>query len=168
MKVIIDEFLYHNDISYTLPGQNNHLYMGKVNENSQFSLKQYRLWAFHELHCLIIKEADMEGIKFSSLNRCIKFKKEYIHVIKTPSLKKFLAYSQTVKTELLCAGIKHANPEANLSSNCHGLLDLIAYKPITLACIDGSCQNCPTIDLECIKHCDSIMFYKWAKGIAIL
>ena len=114
MKVIIDEFLYHNDISYTLPGQNNHLYMGKVNENSQFSLKQYRLWAFHELHCLIIKEADMEGIKFPSLNRYIKFKKEYIHVIKTPSLKKFLAYSQTVKTELLCAGIKHANPEANL------------------------------------------------------
>ena len=88
MKMTIDEFLYRNDISYTLPGQNNHLYMGKVNENSQFSLKQYRLWAFHELHCLIIKEADMEGIKFSSLNRSIKFKKEYIHVIKTPSLKK--------------------------------------------------------------------------------
>ena len=40
-------------------------------------------------------------------------------------------------------------------------MDLIACKPI---CIDGLCQNCPTIDLECIKDCDSIMFYKWDKG----
>ena len=43
-------------------------------------------------------------------------------------------------------------------------MDLSACKPITPACIDGSCQNCPTIDLECIKDCDSIIFYKWAKG----
>ena len=54
--------------------------------------------------------------------------------------------------------------EANLASNCHELMDLIACKPITPACIDGSCQNCMTIDLECIKGCDSIIFHKWDKG----
>ena len=43
-------------------------------------------------------------------------------------------------------------------------MDLIACKPITPACIDDSCQNCPTIDLECIKGCDSIIFHKWDKA----
>ena len=43
-------------------------------------------------------------------------------------------------------------------------MDLTACKPVTPAYIDGSCQNYPTIDLECTKDCDSIMFYKWAKG----
>ena len=35
IKVMIDKFLCHNDISYTLPGQNNQLYMGKVNGKFQ-------------------------------------------------------------------------------------------------------------------------------------
>ena len=68
------------------------------------------------------------------------------------------------KIELLCVGIKHACPEANLPSDCHELIDNIACKPITPACIDGSCQDCLTIDLECINDCDSIMYYKWAKN----
>ena len=77
MKETIDEFLCNNDISYTLPGRNNQLYMGKVNGKSQFSPKRYLLWAFQELHSLLIKEAEMEGIKFSSLYRYIKSKMEY-------------------------------------------------------------------------------------------
>ena len=104
----------------------------------------------------------MEGTKFSSLYCYIKSKKEYIQVNKMPDVSCLCPDYENI--ELLCAGIKHACPEANLLSNCNELMDLIACKPITPACVDGSCQNCPTIDLECIKNCDSIMFYKWAKG----
>ena len=78
MKVTIDEFLCRNDISYTLPGRNNQLYMDKVNGKSQYSPKQYLLWTCQELHSLLIKEAEMEGINFSSHYRYIKSKKEYI------------------------------------------------------------------------------------------
>ena len=76
MKVAIDEFLCHNDISYILPCQNNQLYMGKVNGKSRFSTKEYLLWTFQELHSLLIKEAEMAGIKFSSIYCYIKPKKE--------------------------------------------------------------------------------------------
>ena len=64
MKVMIDKFQSSNCISYTLPGRNNQLYMGKVDGKSQFSPKRYLLWTFQELDSLIIKDAEMEGIKF--------------------------------------------------------------------------------------------------------
>ena len=46
IKLMIDEFLCHSDISYTLLGRNNQFYMGKVNGKSQFSPKQYLLQSF--------------------------------------------------------------------------------------------------------------------------
>ena len=64
MKVMIDKFQSSNCISYTLPGRNNQLYMGKVDGKSQFSPKRYLLWTFQELDSLIIKDAEMEGITF--------------------------------------------------------------------------------------------------------
>ena len=101
------------------------------------------LCIFQELYSLIIKKAEMEGIKFSSLYRYIKSKKEYIQLSKIAEVSCLCTDCENMK--LLCAGIKHACPEANLKSNCHELMDLIACKPITPACIDRSCQNCPTI-----------------------
>ena len=80
MKVMTDEFLCCRDISYMLPGRSNQLYMGKVNGKSQFSPKQYLLWTFQELNSLLIKEAEMEGIKFSTLYCYTKSKKKYIQV----------------------------------------------------------------------------------------
>ena len=64
MKVMIDKFLCHNDISYTLPGRNKQLYMGKVNGKSHFSPKRYLLWTFQGLLSLLIKEARWKELSF--------------------------------------------------------------------------------------------------------
>ena len=53
MKEQIDNILRQNDISYTLPGRNSHIYLGKIDGVAQFVHKQYLLWTFQELHCLI-------------------------------------------------------------------------------------------------------------------
>ena len=81
----------------------------------------------------------MEGITFLSPYRYMKFKKEYIKVSKIPEVSCLCPDYENI--ELLYADIKHACPEENLTSNCHELIDLIAYKPITPASINGSCQN---------------------------
>ena len=53
MKEQIDNLLRQDDISYTLPGRNSHMYLGKIDGVAQFVPKQYLLWTFQELHCLI-------------------------------------------------------------------------------------------------------------------
>ena len=116
MKVMIDEFLCHSDITYTVSGRNNQLCMGKVNGKSQFSPKQYLSWTFQELHSLIIKEAGMEGIKFSSLY-CYRKSKGYTQVSKIPEVSCLCPDCENI--ELLCVGIKHAYV---LKQTCHQIV----------------------------------------------
>ena len=45
----VHEFLNRPDISYTTPGRNDNVYMGKVNGERQYQQKQYLLWTLREL-----------------------------------------------------------------------------------------------------------------------
>ena len=50
----LDDFLSQNCISFTLPGHDNQMYVGKdVQGESQFKPKMYILWTFSELVSII-------------------------------------------------------------------------------------------------------------------
>lgn len=72
MKEQIDTFFMRSDMSYALLSRNNQIYRGKTDGTMKFVPKQYFLWTFKELHCLVQKENNMENIKFSSLYQYIK------------------------------------------------------------------------------------------------
>ena len=53
---MLDDFLSQNCISFTLPGRNNQMYVGKdVQGESQFKPKMYILWTFSELASVQMK-----------------------------------------------------------------------------------------------------------------
>ena len=67
--------------------------------------------------------------------------------------------------ELMIDGIQKAcDHQINLPSKCHDLMNKAACNPITESCAEGNCENCPPIDLELVKDCNKITFYKWFKG----
>ena len=69
-KEKLDSFLSGNDISFTLPGQNHQVYVGKdVNGDHQYRTKKYLLWTYQELVGLQQTEDDEElsSITFSTL-----------------------------------------------------------------------------------------------------
>ena len=72
MKEQIDTFFMRSDMSYALLSRNNQIYRGKTDGTMKFVPKQYFLWTFKELHCLVQKVNNMENIKFSSLYQYIK------------------------------------------------------------------------------------------------
>ena len=49
-KEKLDSFLSRNDITFTLPGRNHQVYVGKdVNGDRQYRTKKYLLWTYREL-----------------------------------------------------------------------------------------------------------------------
>ena len=69
-KEKLNLFLSRNDISFTLPGQNHQVYVGKdVNGDHQYQTKKYLLWTYQELVGLLQTEDDEEllSITFSTL-----------------------------------------------------------------------------------------------------
>ena len=43
------DFLDRSDITYTMPGKSDQVYMGKVNGKKVSETKKYLLWTLHEL-----------------------------------------------------------------------------------------------------------------------
>ena len=77
-KEKLNSFLSRNDISFTLPGQNHQVYVGKdVNGDHQYQTKKYLLWTYQELVGLLQTEDDEElsSITFSTLYRYVSPKK---------------------------------------------------------------------------------------------
>ena len=64
--------------------------------------------------------------------------------------------------ELLCDGI-NTSSLITLPTKGHELLLKIACDPLTEECANGSCDKCPSIDLECLDDVGNIPFYQWVK-----
>ena len=87
IKEKIDKFLCRSDISYTLPGRNKQVYLGKIEGVSRFLPKKYLLWTYKELTTLIQQEdEDLANLKFSTLYRYTNSKKEYVIQSKIPEV----------------------------------------------------------------------------------
>ena len=64
--------------------------------------------------------------------------------------------------ELLCKGVnKHTDLE--LPVKCHDLMEKIGCNPLREDCSNGTCGECPKIDLEMLQDVDKIPFYYWVK-----
>lgn len=161
-KNLIEQFLCRNDISYTLPGRNNQVYLRKVDGVSQFLPKRYLLWTFQELHNLLKNEENLDDIRLSSLYRYIKTKKQFIQLSKIPEVSCLCPDCENF--ELLCQGINNCCPDVNLEVKCYDFLNMVACQPITEECCNGSCKKCPELDMENLKDYEAITFTKWFKG----
>ena len=160
IKEKIDAFLCRNDISFTLPGRNNQVYIGKNEQGeSLFKPKKYLLWTFNELYGILNKEEDdnLSNLKFSTFYCYTRSQKEYIIQSRIPEVACLCPDCENV--ELMCEGIGKACDEIDLPSKCHDLINKIACDPITECCAEGNCEKCPELDLEPIKDCDTITFY---------
>ena len=81
IKEKLDSFLCRNDISFTLPGYNNQVYIGKNKQaESLFKPKKYLLLTFSELHGILNKEEDTDSshLKFLTIYHYTRSKREYI------------------------------------------------------------------------------------------
>ena len=70
VKRKLDKFLSQNNISFTLTGRNNQVYVGKGDdEKRKYQTKKYLLWTFQELALLKKQEEDynLSSISFTTL-----------------------------------------------------------------------------------------------------
>ena len=89
IKEKLDGFLCRNDTSYTLPGLTNQYYVGKNEEGQRmYKPKEFLLWTFNELREILAAEEDndLSSLKFSTIYRYVKSKKEYIIQGKIPGI----------------------------------------------------------------------------------
>ena len=159
----LERFLSDNSISMTLPGRNNQVYTGKdENGESIFASKKYILWIFNELASIIKEEEDEElaQLKFSTLYRHIRSKKEYIINSKIPEVNCLCPTCESI--ELLCSAVNKSS-DLNLPKKCHELVEQIACNPLTEDCAKGTCSKCPVINLDLLTGVDRIPFYHWVK-----
>ena len=97
IKEKLDAFLCRNDISFTSPGQNNQVFVGKNEEGEiLFKSKKYLLWTFSELHGILTQEEDedLSCLKFFTMYRYTQPQRECIIQVE---FWRFLAYVQIVK-----------------------------------------------------------------------
>ena len=70
VKRKLDKFLSQNNISFTLTGRNNQVYVGKGDDGKRkYQTKKYLLWTFQELALLKKQEEDynLSSISFTTL-----------------------------------------------------------------------------------------------------
>ena len=164
LRIKLDEFLCGNSISFTLPGRNNQIYVGKNEKGeSEFKSKKYILWTFNELSKIISEDKDEEfsKLKFSTIYRYIRSKKEYIIQSKIPEVNCLCPVCEGI--ELICDGVNKSSDEINLPTKCHELILKVACNPVTENCAKDVCENCPVIDLESLNDVEKVSFYHWVK-----
>ena len=109
------------------------------------------------------EDEDLSSLKFSAVYLYTRSQREYI--IQSQILEVSCLCLDCENLESMIDGIQKAcYHQINLQSKCHYLMDKAACNPITGSCAEGNCENCPPVDLELIKDCDKIFFYKWLKG----
>ena len=105
-KEKLDSFLSRNEISFTLPGWNHQVCVGKdVNGDCQYQTKKYLLWTYQEFVGLLQTEDDDElsSITFSTLYCYVSPKKEYVG--RSKILQVICLCPDCENVELLCTGI---------------------------------------------------------------
>ena len=160
----LDDYLCQNTISFTLPGQNNQVYIGKdENRESIFESKKYILWTLDELASIIKDEEDKElsQLKFSTIYRYIRSRRQYIINSKIPEVDCICPLCETVK--LMCEDVNKSCETSNIPKKCHKLLEKIACKNLTQDCTNGTCEECPTLDLDFLINIERIPYYHWVK-----
>ena len=138
--------------------------MGKdENRESIFKSKKYILWTLDELASIIKDEEDKElsQLKFSTIYRYIRSRKQYIINSKIPKVDCICPLSETV--ELMCEGVNKSCETSNIPKKCHKLLEKIACKNLTQDCTNGTCEECPTLDLDFLINIERIPYYHWVK-----
>lgn len=90
-KIWLVEFLDRADISYTNSGQKDHVYIGRIGEESQSKQKRYLLWPIREVLSMANPDAyDSFNSKFgkkltfSQLYDFLKAHKEYVYHTNIP------------------------------------------------------------------------------------
>ena len=161
-------FLDCTDISYTLPGRDNQVYMGKINGEKIFQPKKYILYTYNQLHSLIKKndDPDLANLKFSTTYRYIRDNKDYVGYSKIPHINCLCPECENIC--LFVQGINKAlsnNNNENLSENCHDLIEKISFQPITKLCAENSCPNCPYPEetFEFLNDIELVTFLEWTK-----
>ena len=126
--------------------------------------KKFLLWTFHELRELLASEddTDLSSLKFSTLYRYVKSKKEFIAQGKIPGISCLCPDCENL--ELLLEGISKSECDIGLPTKCHDIVDRIACNPLTEKCVDGSCSDCPVLDLDPLLDCETVNFHQWEKG----
>ena len=163
IKRKLDSFLSRNNISFTLPGRNNQVYVGKVDDGRcKYKTKKDLLWTFLELATLLKQEDDnISSMSFTMIYQYISSHKE--HVGRSKILQVSCLCPVCENLELLWTGIKKNCGDTDIPTESHDLLKEVSCKPITQACVDKKCKSCPSLDTDAINDCETIAFYIWKK-----
>ena len=164
-KEKLDSFLSRNDISFTLPGRNHQVYVGKdVSGDHQYRTKKYLLWTYQKLVGLLQTEDDEEllSITFSTLYRYVSPKKEYVGRSKIPQVNCLSPDCENV--ELLCTEISKYCESMEIPTKCHDVALKIACDQKTEKHVTKECEHCPSLDLEALRDHSEVCFHTWKKG----
>ena len=107
IKRKLDKFLSQIDISFTLPGWNNQVYLGKGDDGKhKYQTKKYLLQSFQELATLLKQEEDdnLSSVSFTMLYWYISCHKEYFGRSKIHQVNCLCPVCENL--ELLLTGIK--------------------------------------------------------------
>ena len=164
----LKDFLKAPDISLTLPGRNNQMYVGKKDGKSIFVAKHFLFYTLRELHGIIkqCSNPHLTCIKLSTLHRFLQndphsqFK--YVSELKQQGCK----CPQCENLELMVEAINGILPEnKKFPIKCHDMIKVIACEPLTKACTSGKgkCQKCPPIDIDVPNSNELVAVKQWMK-----
>ena len=143
--------LEREDVSYTMPGKKDQVYVGKDSEgNSSYKTKHYLLWTISDvLGIMNAEDSDSyfmkfgEKLKFSTLYRFVKTVKHMYFQKNIPH--QSCLCDKCENLELLAEAINRHVPSMKLPTNCQDLLST-------------------EIDLESVNNTEEISVYQWKKS----
>ena len=148
------DFLDRPDITYTMPGKRDQVYMGKVNGKKVYETKKYLLWILNELSN-IANECEVTGIQpedsfVSQFGKKLSFRQLY-ELIKTN--KQYIYNKNICHATCLCEicenavylmqGLNKCFPkELHLPTNPHDIVEQFSCDSDNEGCMNAKCNIC--------------------------
>ena len=148
------DFLDRPDITYTMPGKRDQVYMGKVNGKKVYETKKYLLWTLNEL-LNIANGCEATGIQpedsfvsqfgkklsFRQLYELIKTNKQYIYNKNIPHATYLCEICENAV--YLMQGLNKCLPKGlHLPTNPHDIDEKFSSDSDNEACMNSKCNIC--------------------------
>ena len=141
------EFLSRSDMTYTNPGRQVHVYIGRVDGERKYLPRQYLLWTLRDLLDIIngtesnFVSTFSEKLTFSQPYEFTKTHKQFIY-------KKVIRYTSCLcdtceNTVILAKGLNKRLPSSSrLPENPHDIVAKYSCSSDNKQCMSNNCEKC--------------------------
>ena len=150
-KIWLVEFLDRSDISYTNPGREDSVYIGKINGESQYMQKKYLVWPLREIVSIANSQEAVDEsfeskfdkiLTFSQLCDFLKGHKEYVYNINIPHASCLCEICEN--SSLLAKGLNKLKRKlkTRLPTNPYDLVETFSCDSDEVVCMLEKCSSC--------------------------